>query len=107
MSGSSRLLRLGVYLATFTLVVSVGSGGTTVAEAEPVRASRVATPGAVIGWGDNSANQLDVPVAAQSGIVDIAAGQSHSVALTSDGEVLAWGNYGQSGSVVDVPPAAQ
>ena len=50
-------------------------------------------------WGDNSSGQLgdgtkqdqSHPVAVLSGISSIAAGHSQSLALTNEGEVLAWG----------------
>ncbi len=67
------------------------------------------TPGAVVAWGNNNYGQTTVPVAAQSGVVAIAAGGSeyggHTVALKTDGSVVAWGenDYGQT----TVPVAAQ
>ena len=62
--------------------------------------------GAVVAWGNNASGQLGdgsaptdhaSPVAASglgpgSGVVEIAAGASHALALKSDGSVLAWGN---------------
>jgi len=71
--------------------------------------------GQIIAWGDNSAGQLGnnstasspVPVPvdmsgalAGKEIVSIAAGRKHSLALTSDGQVIAWGenNSGQLGN---------
>ncbi|WP_168118619.1 S-layer homology domain-containing protein [Paenibacillus sp. HB172176] len=61
--------------------------------------------GSVVAWGSNNKNQLDVPEAAQSGVVSIAAGSYHSLALKADGSVVAWGNndYGQT----TLPAAAQ
>jgi alpha-tubulin suppressor-like RCC1 family protein len=61
--------------------------------------------GTVVAWGDNSAGQTSVPIAAQSGVKAIASGLAHTVALKNDGSVLAWGrnDYGQA----TVPPAAQ
>jgi alpha-tubulin suppressor-like RCC1 family protein len=46
-----------------------------------------------------------VPVGAQSGVVAIAAGVFHTVALKNDGSVLAWGNNGAGQT--SVPVAAQ
>jgi hypothetical protein len=44
-----------------------------------------------------------VPVAAQSGVTAIAAGESYTVALKNDGSVVSWGNLDQT----TVPVAAQ
>lgn len=75
--------------------------------------------GTVWAWGDNSADQLGlgvsstlttstVPVAVSvptgfTGIIAVAAGENHSLALKSDGTVWAWGNntYGQLGDTID------
>jgi len=73
--------------------------------------------GMVWAWGDNSADQLGlgasstlsfsaVPVAVTgglTGVVAVAAGEDHTLALKSDGTVWAWGNntYGQLGNTVD------
>ncbi len=76
--------------------------------------------GSVVAWGDNTFGQIDVPVAAQSGVIAIAVGwgeisfdrvrgvwfeRGFSVALKSDGSMLAWGN--NDGGQTDVPVAAQ
>ena len=45
----------------------------------------------VIGWGDNSTGQIDIPASATN-VVAITTGSLHSVALLSDGTVLAWGD---------------
>jgi alpha-tubulin suppressor-like RCC1 family protein len=44
----------------------------------------------VVAWGDNSAGQLNVP-AGLVGVVQVAAGDYHSLALRADGTVVAWG----------------
>lgn len=44
-----------------------------------------------------------VPKAAESGVVDVAAGRDHSMALLETGEVLVWGR----GDSLAVPPAIQ
>src|SRR5512146_2706256 len=44
----------------------------------------------VVGWGDNTASQLQVP-AGLTNAVEVAAGDSHSLALKTDGSVVAWG----------------
>ncbi|HEY3408347.1 MAG TPA: hypothetical protein VGK53_09265 [Propionicimonas sp.] len=46
--------------------------------------------GTVIGWGSDTMGQADVP-AGLGGVVDVAAGDYHSVAARSDGSVVAWG----------------
>ena len=48
-------------------------------------------------WGNNSEGQATVP-AGLSGVIAIAAGDDHSLALKSDGTVVAWGwnTYGQT-----------
>jgi hypothetical protein len=50
----------------------------------------------VLAWGHNSVGQTTVP-AGLSGVVAIAAGDAHTVALKSDGTVMTWGDdgYGQ------------
>jgi hypothetical protein len=59
----------------------------------------------VVAWGYNEYGQTTVPVAAQSGVIAIAAAEDHTVALKNDGSVVAWGenNFGQT----IVPIAAQ
>jgi alpha-tubulin suppressor-like RCC1 family protein len=51
--------------------------------------------GTVVGWGDNSLHQTNVPVGL-NGVVAIAAGGNQSLALKSDGTVASWGYLGQS-----------
>ena len=47
----------------------------------------------VIAWGDNQEGQSTIP-SGVSNVVAIAAGNSHSLALSADGRVVAWGrNY--------------
>ncbi len=54
----------------------------------------------VFGWGDNEFSQLYTPMGLK-GIIALAAGDVHSLALRADGKVIAWGNsdWGQA----DVP----
>ncbi len=53
--------------------------------------------GTVVAWGGNSEGQTTVP-AGLSGVVAIAAGVDHTVALKQDGTVVAWGGntFGQT-----------
>jgi alpha-tubulin suppressor-like RCC1 family protein len=72
-----------------------------------VSTTRAATADAVVVWGNNRAGQTTVSLTAQSEVMAMAAGGSHSVALKTDGSVVAWGagnantgnypDYGQSG----------
>ena len=59
----------------------------------------------VVTWGWKYSGTAKMPVAAQSGVVAIAAGYAHTVALMQDGSVIAWGSnsHGQT----SVPVAAQ
>jgi len=60
----------------------------------PLSSSRPAAspqPTKVVGWGDNSQGQLNVP-AGLNDATAIAAGFVHSLALKSDGTVVGWGN---------------
>ncbi|MBL1109906.1 hypothetical protein JK361_35975 [Streptomyces sp. 5-8] len=83
----------------------------TVLATRPARLPRMAgfpppvTFGPVIAWGRHTEGQLNVPAAAQSGVVQVAAGGTHSVALLSDGRVVAWGD--NASGQATVPPAAQ
>jgi hypothetical protein len=73
----------------------------------------VLSGGTVVAWGDDTFGQLgngiasangdtEVPAAVPglSGVTAVAAGEEHSLALLSDGTVMAWGEnrYGQLGS---------
>ena len=62
---------------------------------------RTAQTGKVMGWGNNTSGQCNVP-AGLEGVTGITAGDAHVLAMKSDGSVAAWGNngYGQSA----VPP---
>ena len=60
--------------------------------------------GGVVAWGYNGNGQTTVPLAAQSGVIGIAAGYVHTAALKTDGTVVAWGNnsYGETDVPVDL-----
>jgi PASTA domain/Regulator of chromosome condensation (RCC1) repeat len=76
----------------------------------PLPAAAGGAPGSVIAWGCGGgldSGQCTVPAAAQSGVVAIAAGSSHSLALKRDGSVVAWGCAGEDDrGQCSVPPAA-
>ena len=88
-------------------MLALASSGIVVAWAGPLAApvSAAAVSGKVVGWGANNAHQIDIPAAAQSGVVAVSAGCNHSLALKSTGEVVAWGDdtYHQT----EVPAAAK
>jgi alpha-tubulin suppressor-like RCC1 family protein len=88
----------------YTVVVNNPAGSVT-GSPPAVLTVFPASLGQVVVWGDNSSGQTTVPAAAESGVIAIAVGGSHTLALKNDGSVLAWGNndYYQS----SVPPEAQ
>jgi alpha-tubulin suppressor-like RCC1 family protein len=53
--------------------------------------------GTVIGWGDNSYGQTNIPVGLTS-VAAIAAGAAHGLALRADGTVVGWGASGPPAS---------
>ncbi len=64
--------------------------------------SSLAQPvGTIVGWGNNADLQLQVPPGL-NGVVAIAAGSAHSLALKNDGTVVGWG-FNLSGQAT--PPA--
>jgi hypothetical protein len=69
---------------------AIGLGFALFQQALPCRAA-----GAVVAWGDNDSTQSQVPASASS-VVEVAGGESHSLALRTDGAVVAWG-YNDSG----------
>jgi alpha-tubulin suppressor-like RCC1 family protein len=93
----------------YTVVVSNFAGSAT-SGPPAVLTVNAAAPGTVVVWGVNDYVQTTVPLAAQGGVVAIAAGGirrlglliSHAVALKNDGTVVAWG-YNGSGQVTGTP----
>ena len=95
---------VAVSLPSGTNVTAIAGGGN--------HSLALTTTGQVLGWGFNFDGELGngtttssstpVPVSLPSGTIAtaIAAGNSHSLALTSTGQVLAWGynGYGQLGN---------
>lgn len=65
------------------LAVVSGFFLSVVAQAQPA--------GTVVGWGNNSSLQLQIPPALNNNVIGVAAGSAHSLALKSDGTVLGWG----------------
>jgi len=57
--------------------------------------------GSVVAWGNNDSGQTDVPPGL-SNVIQIAAGEFHTVALKNDGTLAAWG-YNEFGQVAEVP----
>ena len=103
----------GCSCITTPVAVSLPSGTTVTAVAAGGNHSLALTSsGQVLAWGFNGTGQLGngtttnsnipVPVSLPSGtiVTAIAAGAQHSLALTSSGQVLAWGGntYGQLGN---------
>jgi hypothetical protein len=89
-----RLWIVAVLVASFVAALPAGAGG---------------PPGGVLAWGCGAgldSGQCSVPPAAASGVVAIAAGSNHSLALKRDGSVVAWGCRGNEFGQCTVPAAA-
>ena len=86
------------HAGNYTVVVSNPVGSVTSAP-PAVLTVNAAASGVVVVWGASA----PVPIAAQSGVVAIAAGEEHIVALKMDGSVVAWRISFQ----MTVPVAAQ
>ncbi len=78
---------------TLLLILGTGFGAST---------AQAATADAVVAWGGNYEGQTTVPVAAQSGVTAIAAGEAHTLALKNDGSLIAWGYNGSGQTTVPV-----
>ena len=85
----------GPATATFEIGVRGGNGALTITY--NIQDPPLPTNGVVTVWGDNTYGQLNM-LAGLSGVVKIATGYRHTLALKNDGTVVAWGYnaYGQS-----------
>ena len=80
--------------AGFYQVVATNSVGSTTSAVVFVNVA--VNPAQIVAWGLNTDGQTIVP-AGLDGVVTLAAGNAHSVAIKADGTLAAWGNnsYGQ------------
>ncbi|WP_019900689.1 Ig-like domain repeat protein [Salinispora arenicola] len=99
------------------IVLGVTSVGAAPVLAHSVPSAAAGPPGTGLAWGDNAESQLGdgtttnrstpvtVDVPADTTITAVAAGQGHSLAVTSAGTVLAWGanSSGQLGDGTTTP----
>ncbi len=101
MAGSPRSRAIELLAA---LTLAAGMSALASVGPWPAPAQAKFSGGEVIGWGDDSHGQIDIPAAAKSGVIGVAAGCNHSLAVKSNGSIVAWGDdsYGQT----DVPAAA-
>ena len=78
--GDTSFGKINVPLINTSVVKAVGGGNHSIA---------LLANGALIGWGKNDSNQINIPTL--QNVVDIAAGANHSLALLSNGSVIGWG----------------
>ena len=97
------LRRAGLALLA-TLAAVPASFGVGLPEISVEQPAGTALAGGVVAWGGNNFGQTDVPAALHSGVQAIAARYFQTVALKSDGGVVAWG---LSASPASVPVAAR
>ena len=109
--GRSAVIGLAAFAAGVVAVAPAVAGESATARATEAARAAHATAGLVQAWGDNMDGQLGdgtimarhkpVPVKLPAGVtvIAVATGGKHSLAVTSTGKVLAWGNnfYGQLG----------
>lgn len=84
----------------YVVSLTVTRGTRTATSSQELTVAR----GAVEGWGRDRSGVLGIPPAVTSGVIAVAAGGSHALALKADGSVIAWGESG-SGQL-EVPPEA-
>ncbi len=88
----------------YTVVVSNPAGAVTSAPPAVLTVNQL-PPGMVVAWGYNNLGQTTVPAAALSGVIAIAGGGFHTLALKNNGALLAWGD--NRAGLASVPVAAQ
>ncbi|WP_086662374.1 PKD domain-containing protein [Lentzea kentuckyensis] len=81
---------------TYTVTLTVTKGARTTSSTGHFTVAR----GAVKAWGTDTHGQTAVPSSAGSGVVAIAAGAMHCLALKSDGSVIGWGSDERGQAVV-------
>ena len=88
-------VRLALIWAIVVSILTTLLLGTTPATAAPVGVPPSGTGGTITAWGNNTYGQTTLPSSLDGKTVTaIAAGDSHSLALTADGTITAWGdNY--------------
>lgn len=104
------LASLGIHhpIAIAFLYLSILSGGMLAAAPEIALEEpsiKTLETGTVSAFGSNSNGQTNIPAGALSGVIAIASGEYHTLALRGDQTLLAWGSsfYSQT----TVPPALQ
>jgi hypothetical protein len=95
----------------------IAPGAVTLSKLEPgvqsvlsslARLTPAPTPLDGIGWGNNTSGRATVPTAPPGlHYVALSAGYGHSLALLSDGSLLAWGFGGDGQLALPTPPAGQ
>jgi Regulator of chromosome condensation (RCC1) repeat len=89
---------MGIDLATVdevTYAANTARAGLTEVT-KPHAIYRLHTPSVVFAWGENDVGQTVVPVMGPTGVLAVAAGHYHNLALRGDGTVVGWGGQGLS-----------